>query len=91
MLQKYMHSKSKCELFMSATIGDFYEFAKTTGLDAEKSTGVVLPSTFDFSHSPIYYSNANRMSFSEKDKSLKTILKQIIDICKKNESCRGII
>ena len=76
---------------MSATIGDFYEFAKTAGLDTEKSTAVMLPSMFDFSRSPIYYSNANRMSFSEKDKSLKAILTQVIDICKKNKTYRGII
>lgn len=34
MLKKYMHQKSGCELFMSATIGDFRQYATDTGLDA---------------------------------------------------------
>ena len=91
MLQQYMHMKSNCELFMSATIGDFREFASTAGLNVDKATAISLPSTFDFSESQIYYSNENRMSYSEKDESLKKILKQVVELCRKHNRQRGII
>lgn len=55
MLKKYMHKKSGCELFMSATIGDFKQYAVDTGLDIDTCGAIRLSSTFDFSKSPIFY------------------------------------
>ena len=91
MLKKYFHAKSNCELLMSATIGDFNEYAKLTGLDEHLMETIQMPSTFDFSKSPIYVSQNNKMSAYEKDMSLKVIAKQVIDICQKHQNERGII
>lgn len=91
MLAKYFHSKSNCELLMSATIGDFNEYAKITGLDDETYQGFVMKSTFDFSNSPIYFSSTNKMSYEEKNESIKGIVKQVIGICESNANSRGII
>lgn len=75
MLKKYFHAKSKCEMLMSATIGDFNKFAELTGLDSTSTNVMRIPSTFNFSKSPIYYSTANKMSYATKSMSLPAILK----------------
>ena len=91
MLKKYFHDKSKCELLMSATIGDFDEYAKLAGLDEKTYKCISMPSTFDFSKSQIYYSTVNRMSYAEKDESFQFIVPQVVDICKFYSNNRGII
>ena len=91
MLKKYFHAKSKCEMLMSATIGDFNKFAELTGLDSTSTNVMRIPSTFNFSKSPIYYSIVNKMSYATKSVSLPAILKQIVGICKSNSMHRGII
>lgn len=91
MLEKYLHKKSSCELLMSATIGDFKEYAKLAGLDQNCTSGLSMPSTFDFSESPIYVSQNNKMSASTKEQSLAAISKQVASICQANSQMRGII
>lgn len=91
MLKKYMHQKSSCELFMSATIGDFKQYASDTGLDTSTCGAIRLSSTFDFSKSPIFYSTKNKMSWREKESSIVNITKQIDEICKKHHAEKGII
>lgn len=90
MLNKFFHHKSKCELLMSATIGDFDEYAKLAGL--EKSfKSISMHSTFNFSRSPIYVSYSNKMSYTEKDKSLMKIVAEVDEISKLNVGTKGII
>ena len=91
MLDKYMHNKSKCELLMSATVGDFDEYAKLAGLDVSSFKHIAIPSTFDFSKSPVILSTKNRMSYAEKDVSIKSIAEQVTNICHANAHMRGII
>ena len=91
MLKKYFHDKSRCELLMSATIGDFDEYAKLTGLDEKTYKHISMPSTFDFSQSQIYYSTINKMTYTEKDESFQSIAPQVIDICRFYKNNRGII
>lgn len=91
MLKKYFHKKSRCELLMSATIGDFNEYAKLAGLDTSSFNAESIPSTFDFSKSPIILSSKNRMSYAEKDVSIKSIAEQVTNICHANAHMRGII
>lgn len=90
MLTKYFHMKSRHELLMSATIGDFVEFAKISGLN-EDFKRILIPSSFDFGNSPIMFSNENRMSFYERDASFPNIVKQVSSICRENTHIRGII
>ena len=91
MLQRYFHQKSKCELLMSATVGDFDEYAKLTGLDEDSYRCISIPSTFDFTQSPIYFSVDNKMSYDDKFRSLPNIVKEVTRICISNAHCRGII
>ena len=91
MLKRYFHEKSRCEMLMSATIGDFKQYAKLVGLDAKSCRAISLPSTFDFSKSPVMYSTSNKMSYQSKDTSIINIAKQVASICKENNAFRGII
>lgn len=91
MLKRYFHDKSRCELLMSATVGDFDEYAKLAGLDIDTFKCISIPSTFDFTQSPIYFSTNNKMSYAEKDESIQNIVREVNDICKSNAHCRGII
>lgn len=91
MLQKYFHNKSKNELLMSATIGNFNRYAELAGLDKKSTSGISMASTFDFSRSPIYVSSKNKMSYNFKDTSFLKIINQVVEICRDKASCRGII
>jgi len=91
MLKKYFHAKSGCELLMSATIGDFNAYAKITGLDKKECRAIALPSTFDFSKSPIVVSDKNWMTYESKKTAIVEIAKQVVDICIDNKDVRGII
>ena len=89
LLMKFFHWKSKCELLMSATIGDFDDFARMTGI--KKYESIEIPSEFDFAKSPIIWTDKNPMSYSSKSFSLPSICAQIKTICKKHKADRGII
>lgn len=94
MIQHYFHNKSGCELMMSATMGNLDAYKIMVGLIHASSKDykkIVIPSTFDFSKSPIYYSTKNHMSYANKTKALPEIIKQIIHICEKHKDERGII
>lgn len=91
MLKKFFHDKSDGELLMSATIGDFNEYASLTGLNTESCKGIIIPSAFDFSKSPILCATGNRMSMKEKAMSLPRIVQQTIKICEAHKGQRGII
>ena len=91
MLKKYFHSRSKNEMLMSATIGDFNEYAKLAGLDKKNTKAISMTSTFDFTKSPIFFTNENKMSYDEKDASILKIAKQVEDICNAHSDMRGII
>ena len=91
MLKKYMHMKSCTELLMSATIGDFKEYAMLAGLDTQSMKTLTMPSTFDFSNSPIYVSVGNKMSAALKSISFPKIAAQTISICRSKQHQRGIV
>ncbi len=82
---------SKCNniLFMSATLGKPDNFAKLLSISNYQS--IEIPSTFDYSKSPIFFISDYRMSFTEKDTSLPYILKMITKILLMYNDKRGII
>lgn len=90
LLKRYFHTKSKCEVLMSATVGDFGEYAYLAGLD-EAFKPMSIPSTFDFSKSPIYFSIDNKMSYAEKSTSIVKIAQEVERICRDNSGCRGLV
>lgn len=94
MVKKYFHDKCKTELLMSATIGNEDTYKNMIGMKfCKKSEWVFydIPSTFDFSKSPIYFSTKNPMSWDKKAASITPICDQIEEICRLYENCRGII
>lgn len=91
LLKRYFHTKSECELLMSATIGDFNEYAKLSGLDCSSTNVMRIPSTFDFTRSPIFYSPNDKMSYANKHIALPHIKDEIISICQANQTSQGII
>lgn len=91
LLKKYFHKKSRCELLMSATIGNFGKYADLIGLDKKLTQAIQMKSTFDFSRSPIFFSTSNKMSYQHKSESLVDIAKQVGEICSKHATHRGII
>lgn len=91
MIQKYFHNKSKNELLMSATIGEYNTYLDMIGLENAQTTFLNISSTFDYKKSPIYISLENKMSWKEKSNSIKNITRQIIDLCNKYSNQKGII
>lgn len=94
MIKRYFHDVSNSELLMSATLGDLKMYRVIIGMNqepAEQYKTMDIPSTFDFSKSPIYYSDKNPMSFKEKAKSIGPICSQITEICRMFKGNRGII
>lgn len=94
MVWKYILSHAKYRVFTSATVGDKNSFDENNGIrytTSKTSELYKIPSTFDFSKSPIYCSNKYKMSFSEKEKSLPILEKIFFKICEKHKNEKGII
>lgn len=94
MVKKYLHDKAPNEFLMSATIGNLDIYKDMIGesdLDELKFKGFVVPSTFDYSESPIYYNDSLRMSYREKAANLPKMVKKVIEICQAHSMEHGII
>lgn len=94
MVKKYLHDKAPQELLMSATIGDCDIYKSMIGeeeLDNLDFKAFTVPSTFDFSKSPIYFYPKFRLSYNEKAKNLPLVINEIINILNKHTNEKGII
>lgn len=89
MVVKYFHKACGSELLMSATIGNKDVFKEAIGSDDYAFDKI--PSTFDFSKSPIYFVPLYRMSYKEKEKSLPYVCELIDAICRRNAGKNGIV
>lgn len=69
----YLLNTSKNRVLLSATVGLKQAFDENLGVrfTGEESNLKKIPSTFDFSKSPIYYYGKYKLSYAEKDTSLK--------------------
>lgn len=97
---KYLLNTASNRVLLSATIGGYNAFTENIGASYLESTFVdnesiqysVIPSTFDFSKSPIYFLNRYKMSYKEKEHSFESLKPIIYNICKKHFSGkRGMI
>ena len=95
LVYKYLLNKAQYRVMLSATIGGHEAFDDNIGFeytDDKESKMEVLPSTFDFSKSPVHFLNKFKMSLKERPISfihLKTI---IYSICQtKFQDERGLI
>ena len=71
----YLLNTSANRVLLSATIGLKQAFDENLGVrfTGEESNIKKIPSTFDFSKSPIYYYGKYKLSYTEKDTSLKNL------------------
>ena len=91
MVVRYFHRVCGSELLMSATIGNKGVFKTSIGSVDDDYEFDKIPSTFDFSKSPIYFVPTYRMSYREKEKSLPYVCGMIDAICRKNQGKNGIV
>lgn len=95
---KFLHSTAKNRVLMSATVGGYEAYTANCGIHyIEKNEGedsvsyAVIPSTFDFSTSPVNFLNRYKMSYREKEESFPHIKELIYSICKKFNGQKGMI
>jgi len=99
LVYRYLLSNSQYRIFVSATIGGKKPYDENMGfrhLTKNDEDGIstmdVIPSTFDFSKSQIYFYNKFKMSYKEKDISFPYLKKIAYNICsKKFPTSKGII
>lgn len=75
--KKYFLEHCDNVIFMSATIGDINEFGTLLGLTKDQYTGFSLPSTFDFSESPIYLTRSGFLNYN----TFQTNIHKVLDDC----------
>jgi Rad3-related DNA helicase len=92
---KYLLNKAQFRVMLSATIGGHEAFDENMGFSYttdQKSLMEVIPSTFDFTESPVHFLNKFKMSLKERDISFNHLKTIIYSICKtKFQDQRGMI
>jgi len=95
LVYRYMLSKAQFRVMVSATIGGHEAFDENIGFcytSDKESVMEVIPSTFDFSQSPVHFLNKFKMSMRERDISFNHLKNIIFSICKtKFKDQRGLI
>lgn len=95
LVYKYLLQKANYRVLLSATVGGHDAFDENMGFkytEDKKSEMVVIPSTFDFEASPIYFWNKFKMSMKEKDISFEHLKTAVYSICKtKFKDHKGIV
>ena len=89
LMGKYFHSNCGFKLYMSATIGEPGAYARDIATDNFYS--IDIPSTFDFTNSPIFYVGEYKLSYKEKQYSLPKIVDMIVATINMYAGKRGII
>ena len=89
LMGKCFHDHCEKQMFMSATIGEPNAFAKDSAIGS--FAYMSIPSTFDFTNSPIFYVNNYKLSFKEKEFTLPKIIELIEYTIRMYAGYRGII
>lgn len=76
-------------VLMSATIIDHKKYAQSLGITDYKY--IEAKSNFKPDQSPIYISNKNCLNYSNREKVLPSIAKQILELCEIYKNDKGII
>lgn len=90
LIQKLILEKADYHVMTSATVGGHHTFIENCGID-ENHIFECLPSTFDYSNSPIYYLGRWKMSNAFKEKNMPYIQKAIYELCGRFDDKKGII
>ena len=91
---KYLFRHATNRIMLSATVGLKEAFDDNIGIkytEQKKSEMTRIPSTFDFSRSPIYVSEKYKMSFKDKDKSFPKLKEIVYKILEKHSNEKGMI
>ena len=94
MCYKYLLSTAEHHVMMSATVGMREAFEDNIGLYYQgqgSSLMDVIPSSFDFTNSPVLIHNKYKMSYNEKDMSFPHIINMIYQIMRAFSDKRGMI
>lgn len=79
-------------LLLSATLGNTNEYGKLLGIPDEDYSAYRIGSTFDFSKSPIVYTNSGYLTYKEYEKNIDKVLYDCLYICAKyHPNHKGII
>lgn len=89
LLREHFHYHAGNKLYMSATIGEPINYINS--ISSINNRFLSIPSSFDFSKSPIYYDNEFKLSYDKKVENLPKIIKKIIDIINNHKDVKGII
>jgi len=101
----FLLRKAQHHVMVSATVGTKEAFDERMGFQYEEKTAwdhpnaivnrsymEVIPSTFDFEKSPVFFFNKFKMSFKERENSFRHLKTVIYSICKtKFEGQKGMI
>lgn len=94
MIYKYILCEAEWKVMLSATVGGKEPYEENIGARFTEEGQVkfeTIPSTFDFTKSPIYFLNRYKMSWREKDASFEKMKDIIFNIINKFKGQRGII
>lgn len=91
---EYLLKHANNKVLLSATVGSHSSFDENIGIKYtrdKKSYLSKIPSTFDFSKSPIYYIPTYKMSYADKETSFPKIQQLCLKIMQANNGARGMI
>ena len=91
LIRNNMLDKMNYGLFMSATLGDMDEYAQLMGMKPDEYTALFLPSTFDFSKSPIYITKSGWLNYKNFDIEIQKVLGDCLRICNAHPTEKGLI
>lgn len=91
LIRNNMLDKMNYGLFMSATLGDMNEYAQLMGMKPDEYTALFLPSTFDFSKSPIYITKSGWLNYKNFDIEIQKVLGDCLRICNAHPKEKGLI
>ena len=91
---EYLLKHANNKVLLSATVGSHSSFDENIGIKYTRDKTSYLskiPSTFDFSKSPIYYIPTYKMSYADKETSFPKIQQLCLKIMQANNGARGMI
>lgn len=92
LMEHFFHDVHDFSIMMTATMGNaktFYDSVK--GVDIYSSKACKIPSTFDFTNSPIYSYKGHSMSYKNKDANTPWVVEKVDEILEKHKGQKGII
>jgi Rad3-related DNA helicase len=89
--KNFLSKLNKC-VFMSATLGDMDEYATMMGMEKDEYVALRLPSSFDYSKSPIYMCKSTFLNYANFEKNIDKAIMDTLKICNEMHSKeKGII